>query len=111
MCSMTISHNIIIHKVHNLIIMTDSTTRDYLFMALVINPIVAPYLFAIIGAIGSVIGVEIMQMYLNYCTSHGIYVDPSGGAAYGIYGMILGFIGIYVFLFVLFIIYLICAKK
>ncbi|AKI78792.1 hypothetical protein [Acanthamoeba polyphaga mimivirus] len=37
-------------------------------------------------------------MYIHYCENHGMYVDKtSAGIAYGIYGIILGFIGIYVF--------------
>ncbi len=68
-----------------------------ILMALVIGPLIIPNLFIIIGSIGCVIGVKFMEIYLNYCKNHGIYIDPSGGIIYGIYGMILGFFGIYFF--------------
>uniref|UniRef100_A0A6G6ADW6 Uncharacterized protein n=1 Tax=Borely moumouvirus TaxID=2712067 RepID=A0A6G6ADW6_9VIRU len=82
-------------------------------MAILFNPLVGQYLFIFIGAIGSTMGVQIMQMYVDYCVNHNIYIDRSAGIAYGIYGMILGFIGIYIFFFTILIIYYIirCCKN
>lgn len=75
--------------------------------ALVIGPLIIPNLFVVIGSIGCVLGVKIMEIYLNYCRTHDIYIDPSGGIVYGIYGMLLGFFGIYIFLIILFVIFLV----
>ncbi|AGF84832.1 hypothetical protein QJ854_gp950 [Moumouvirus goulette] len=77
--------------------------ENNILTALIIGPLIIPNLFVIIGSIGCVIGVKIMEMYLNYCKSHNIYIDPSAGIIYGIYGMILGFFGIFIFLIVLFV--------
>ncbi|QTF48935.1 hypothetical protein qu_40 [Acanthamoeba polyphaga mimivirus] len=75
--------------------------KDFLF-AVSICQFMGPNIFIIIGSIGSVIGVKIMEMYTHYCENHGMYVDKtSAGITYGIYGIVLGFFGIYVFLFIL----------
>lgn len=81
--------------------MENNNFRDSV-LAILVCQFIGPNVFIIIGSIGSVIGVKIMEMYPHYCENHGIYIDKTSvGIAYGIYGIILGFIGIYVFLFVL----------
>ncbi len=88
-------------NINSLLTVETNNMKDFLLTILVCQ-FMGSNIFIIIGSIGSVIGVKIMEMYIHYCENYGMYVDKtSAGITYGIYGIILGFIGIYVFLFIL----------